>query len=587
MTLANLFASYSENPRVNERVRARIQSVPAAHALEPMPGWVVGVTPLPGCTPVRQAPGHPECFFAEGMDRLSSADLDRLCELAATSPERIAEVPGDWGFCRLEPRGRVLVVRSCGGKVPFYIWDTKQTRGFSTLMGDVVRWRDEEPELDPLVNAIMLSWFPAAPDDRSLLTGVRLVRRGHFAVVGCRDRPRQRSYWDPRDRPPPRAMGRVPDALAEAFRADLIETLERELEPGGHHLATLSGGVDSSALVHLAAGTLGRRISTISFVPSTESVRRREIDYIDRVTGPLSIRPAFRFQIDPAMRIELARNSPPVAVHMMNPGLASLHRVTRQGAFATLMGGEYADNLCGSALSQRDWRQSVPFSRTLRLGELPFGRREPIRWLRQRRLDLRGQQPHLRPLRLPFLVRPGLNEEYQEWLIRRRSTILALRCPWRRMHASLTEDDYSVAMHWEVTSWHGLRRVTPFMTRCTIEIGYSVHPDDLVGPGTKRLLRRALHGDVPAANLYRGDKGGWETPPDNPSGDPWRVRIPSVLEPIVRDEWVPHPPARLAWQEAARLWQLLNFASAVRDTRSDARARAPSVLAERQPDVRA
>ena len=47
----------------------------------------------------------------------------------------------------------------------------------------------------------------------------------------------------------------------------------------------------------------------------------------------------------------------------------------------------------------------------------------------------------------------------------------------------------------------------PFVTRELLELAFELHPSELVGPGTKRLLRYALAGDVPAKNLQRPDKG--------------------------------------------------------------------------------
>ncbi len=62
-------------------------------------------------------------------------------------------------------------------------------------------------------------------------------------------------------------------------------------------------------------------------------------------------------------------------------------------------------------------------------------------------------------------------------------------------------------MHWEMTSALGVRRCFPFVTREVLELAFECHPAELVGPGTKRLLRSALANDVPRFNLERPDKG--------------------------------------------------------------------------------
>ena len=124
-----------------------------------------------------------------------------------------------------------------------------------------------------------------------------------------------------------------------------------------------------------------------------------------------------------------------------------------------------------------------------------------------------------------------------------------------------------MGMNWEVTSALGVRRVWPFVSRDTIELSYSIHPDDLIGPGTKRLLRRAFHEDVPACSLYRSDKGGWAT--ELASGTMlWHEALPSELAGIVRDDWFPHPPAVIPAESGLRLLQLVTAVTAVREFRA-------------------
>ena len=118
-------------------------------------------------------------------------------------------------------------------------------------------------------------------------------------------------------------------------------------------------------------------------------------------------------------------------------------------------------------------------------------------------------------------------------------------------------------MNWEAASALGVRRSFPFFNREVLELAFECHPAELVGPGTKKLLRTALRRDVPARNLDRPDKGHWGTYLEG-AQIPWAERLPEGLEPVVRDDWYPQPPATLAVGEAHALAQLALFAESLR-----------------------
>jgi len=337
----------------------------------------------------------------------------------------------------------------------------------------------------------------------------------------------------------------------------VVDRLSHELEPTGRHVATLSGGVDSAALVSLASKELGRNISTISVVPSYQPERARELRYIDAVAPPRSDSAAFVLPHGRMAMLALMRQSPPLAFHIVNPMLALLATVNKRHRFSVVFGGEYADELCGSARTYTDWARNAPLSRLARWREWPLGAREPVRFIKRYVRELLGRPELVYASALPPLVSEDLHEEYRDWFADYRRRAAADNRPLRGMHQFL-ERDQGLAMHWEVASACGIRRFNPFMQRELIELAYAQHPDDLIGPGTKRLLRRALAADVPAKNLYRPDKGRF-------AGRPapsllWRDPLDPELETIVTDRIFPQPPARLSCADAARLWQLTHFA---------------------------
>jgi hypothetical protein len=113
-------------------------------------------------------------------------------------------------------------------------------------------------------------------------------------------------------------------------------------------------------------------------------------------------------------------------------------------------------------------------------------------------------------------------------------------------------------MNWEAASALGIRRSLPFLNREVLELAFSCHPSEQLGPGTKKILRAALKDDVPAKHLNRQDDGVSPRGPD--ATIPWTARLDEQLAPIVREDWFPHPPARVDQDDAIRLTSLAQIA---------------------------
>lgn len=114
--------------------------------------------------------------------------------------------------------------------------------------------------IDPLVNAIWATSWCIFPDGRTFLDGVTLLEQGCFARFE-EDRPLQVGrYWHPRPQHVPWPTLARAREHTEPLRALLLAKLARDLDPTGGNLLTLSGGVDSSSLAALAAGTVGRPV---------------------------------------------------------------------------------------------------------------------------------------------------------------------------------------------------------------------------------------------------------------------------------------------------------------------------------------
>ena len=554
--LANLLAVATPDPAELLAVRERIEASGAFDPpWSPAPGRLVAVSRLPGSSPDGEPVRAAGLAFAQGRDELAASGLgwEEVGRLIAERPETLDQLPGDFGLVHFRPTGEATVVRSAGGLVPFYVAGDGERWTVATTLEHLLRFHTEELGLDPLVNAILTSGYDAAPDRRTFVAGVRLLGRGEYVRLGG-GRAAFGRWWDPREGAVPRPAA----DHAERLRSALLGTLERELDPGGENLLALSGGVDSSAVGALAAGTLGHEVSTLTVLSDDEAAAARDLRYVDALTEAVGFRHRRKVTVDRERRLALL-DEPGVPFHVPMPYLCLLPSVTREWPVSVLVGGEFADHTVGSTLTLRDWARHTTLSGLWRARRaLPTGPADVRRWFVYRLRRAMRRPPVPWPPELPALVRPELRDEYQDWLRDRRRAAARDDGPMPYLAMFLERQGF-LGMHWEVTSSLGVRRSFPFVTRELLELGFECHPSELVGPGTKRLLRAALAGDVPAVNLERPDKGR-PGPPRGSGSRAWSGEIPGVLYPIFAPGWP--PKGEIPYWDVHRGRQLVAFANA-------------------------
>lgn len=575
--LANLYAFATFDDGVLEDVASRLHAASRFHRVwRPHPRWVVATAPLGDCEPDDEDVGASGLAFAEGRDRLVPPGIgrrERLERLALRldRDSALGALGGDFGLLRFAADGTVRVVRSCGGLVPFYLWMGPEGVAVSTLLTDHARFLPGEVRMDPLVHAVWTSGWGRSPDDRTFLADVRLVPRGHVATLSPQGVQSRSCYWDP-----------VPDRLfpstpaeerehAERLRTLLLERLTEDLHPLGGNLLSLSGGVDSSSLAVLAVQQAGRPISTVSLVPPEASERDRERSHIERLLDDLGVEYRWFRTLSFVDRRQFILAAPDAAVHVRHPVLCLLPEIVREAQVKVLFGGELADGICGSYLTTGDWDASTSLLRlVLNWPEGPGGRRYPLRWMRSRLQDylLRSEIPY--PRELPELVRSDLRLEYEEWWARQRREYARDARPLRLLRMRLPSGQTWTEANWEAASLLGVRRSYPFVNRAAVDLAFSCHPDELVGPRTytKKLLRRALVDDVPEAYLFRQNKGHWENP-DEPETVPWEGSLPEALGSVVRSDWMPAPPPKIPRWDCLALLQLVRFDAAFERFRAE------------------
>lgn len=569
--LANLFAVHRADPASLDEITADLEAAGEfAQVWRPARGWVAASAPLPYGPPDSAAEREAGFAFAEGRDRVVTGDpcaemhtLGKVAELADRASERLGSLAGDFAFIRFRPDGEGTVVRSCGGLVPLYLWQSGQNVAVSTRLGDLVRYLPEEPRIDPLVNAVWTTGYCFFPDQRTFLSGVSVLDRGHAAVLSPHRPIELHRYWRPRVQRVPRPTPARTAEHALRLRTLLIDALSRDLAPEGGNLLTLSGGVDSTSLAALAAGVVKRPVWTWSLLPEQKDLLEHEMSYI----GPL----VDRFGIDRrwslhmrsmATILDLMLEAPQVVFHVMHPALCALPGIMREAPVRVMFGGEFADEICGCGGTAPDWAAHTSlFTLLTNLRRLPSGPLDVVRWAKHRRLGILGKPRLPFPSALGEMVRPELRHEYRAWFGRRQSDA-ALDHLDRRYLELCSEIGGFVTMNWEAASALGVRRAFPFFSRDVFELAFECHPDELVGPGSKKLLRAALRNDVPERNLQRRDKGAWGAG-FRGSRVAWHDPLPDALSTVVRDDWFPKPPELMYGSQARALRQLILFVNAV------------------------
>lgn len=236
--LSNLFAVHDADPAALDEMMLDLRhSGEFAHVWRPVPGWVVAAAPLPGGEPEGDMARRHQLAFAEGRDVLvdcSGQDpagrFREIVELADLNPDRLAALPGDFGFIRFRPNGSTTVVRSCGGLAPFYLKQSGNRFVIATRLGDFVRYLPDAPQLDPLANAVWASSWPTFPDGRTPLSGVKILARGSFARIWD-GRVTTRRYWYPRPEKIHYPNPVEADEHAKRLRELLLEKLRETLIP--------------------------------------------------------------------------------------------------------------------------------------------------------------------------------------------------------------------------------------------------------------------------------------------------------------------------------------------------------------------
>lgn len=476
--------------------------------------WVCGISPLPGDGTADDLL-RAGFVFAEGSDTLVAPGgdaaarrerIDALRDRVEHAPARLDRSPGDFTFVHLRPDGSATGARSVGGLAPLFYAQLGDGRG---ALGTRIRYFARYANLTTLDWCVLSIWT----------TTGHVPRRPHVPRgvprPGCRQggdrapgRTGQRTdVLGPLGWCTARRTGRVrPDAARPTAQIGPHPGARRQPPGPSTRVAgpeRRRGLVGSRSPLRAdpgPAGLDGDGVARPGRCPRRQPPLPRE---------PLAARavPVDGRDPDPP-----GEPQPPAPVrpphHHAGPQRDHVRAAGAPGrdGRTVFFGGQFADDVVGGQVSYPDWAAATPLWKLLRFSDNPDGLRDLARWALWRLRLRRGLAP--RPSSLPAIYSADVRSEWDQWrrdAAERGSPAPTGRAALRRAFA------YHgwVVMTWEIATEHGVRPFLPFSTRADIEWSVHAHPRELLGPGLKKPLRRALEGDVPPMNLHR-PKGGPE-----------------------------------------------------------------------------
>ncbi len=201
-----------------------------------------------------------------------------LAAFATWSDDAWPKLRGQFAVALHDARdGSLRLVRDPFGIKPLYFADLGGVVRFASTLPSLVAGGRIDTRLDPIALHHYLSLHGIVPAPRTLLRGVAKVAPGTVVRFDRDGRPRAHRYLIPGPPvPEPGAAAQLPAALRDAVHCRLAGDVDVGV--------LLSGGLDSSLLVALAAAQRDRPLTTFSIgFASTPELHGDEFAYADEV----------------------------------------------------------------------------------------------------------------------------------------------------------------------------------------------------------------------------------------------------------------------------------------------------------------
>lgn len=430
----------------------------------------------------------------------------------------LGRVIGDWGVVLRDPRRRAIVLASdFSGVRPLYYHHRGQEVLWSrSLEAMLVHVDANALDEQYVAGYLTVGGYPG----RTPYAGVRAVMPG-YAVRVTGDGAALSAFW----RPPTSDGVRCHDEreYEEQFRTLFRDAVSSRLQARAPVAAELSGGLDSSSVVCVAADLIRRGDVPASGLTAISYVHRgsRDVPFIGKVEEHCGLR-SVRLSVDeiPLFAESDLLGALPHGRSRLQQSAAAVARHRGASAFLT---GQAGDQLTGNWLDD-----SLQVARPLRRGRLLQASRDALAWSHAAGVPAawilsrasRAALPYLgRAASLyqiegmsaqggtslcgSFLERVGFSQPdgvfSNEWMAAR---------PWRRPHVRALTVMRELRVLEAPETMGGLDYGHPFMHRPLVEFLLSVPADVVCRPGEpRRLMRRALSPMWPAALRGRRSKG--------------------------------------------------------------------------------
>ena len=393
--------------------------------------------------------------------------------------------------------GRVLLARDRLGIKPLYLARRPDGLRFASTLPALLAGGGIDTELDPVALHHYLSWHAVVPAPRTILQGVRKLAPATTMLIEPDGSESTETYWraDFSRRQPPGAWDAATwaEAILEALRTAVKRRMVADVPVG----VLLSGGIDSSLIVALLAGSGQHKLATFSI--GFDDVGKREgneFRYSDLIADEFdtdhhkihvpteSMLPALNGAIGAMSEPMVSHDA--VAFYLLSQEVAKSYKVVQsgQGADEVFAGYSWYPPLRDAAGCGADEYQAAFFDRADE--EMPETLQaryrldwDPSRQFLERHFAAAGaQEPVDRALRLD-------------------TEIMLVDDPVKRVD--------NMTMAW------GLEARTPFLDHELVELAAACPPELKLASGGKGVLKDAARAVLPDAVIDR-PKGYFPVP---------------------------------------------------------------------------
>jgi asparagine synthase (glutamine-hydrolysing) len=467
-----------------------------------------------------------------------------------------------------DARKELVCARDPFGEKPLFWANGSTGFAFASEIRALLAARPEllDPHKDAIFSFLGLGLMP--PIEQSFLAGIHQLPAAH--LLRLRDtRAEVRPYWHPQRVEVPSDYDDASASLRELLTDSIRLRLRSDVPVG----SSLSGGVDSSAIVCLASRIAGDH-TRHAFTARFRGFERDEWRYAEAVAGQAGV--TEHHSVEPTAD-EFLDDLQTVVCSQEEPfGSASIYaqwrvmRSAHEAGITVLLDGQGADELFGGYHGSNGWAlRSQGFSGIARGLVSARDRGMVIRVLGAGRLPARISEVYWRRLVTP----------YAGDTVR----VAAARVVWPTVagdgfHSPMSQELLRQTFHTSLPALlryadrnsmaHSREVRLPFLDRRIAEYALSLPAAFLYRDGaTKAILREAVAGVVPVEVLERRDKVGYEPPQDRWFSEP---RFVSLVSEVLLDQqaqargWyspeaIEADAASGRWRDPNGIWRALNL----------------------------